>query len=112
VQTILAQDSDHAFTLFFGYTKYVLPLETRGKFHDQGDAKWIVIRRSLWGHNDMPSRRPAPGQPIGRPGPGRPPGIVGVFQLLLIGDTDFSHCPPDLGIHRGNHDRNFPCHSL
>jgi hypothetical protein len=23
-----------------------------GEFHDQGDAEWIVIRRSLWGHND------------------------------------------------------------
>jgi DNA polymerase III delta prime subunit len=27
----------------------------KGEFHDQGDAKWIVIRRSLWGHNDTPS---------------------------------------------------------
>jgi hypothetical protein len=27
-----------------------------GKFHDQGDAKWIiVIRRSSWGHNDTPA---------------------------------------------------------
>jgi hypothetical protein len=23
-----------------------------GEFHDQGDAKWIVIRGQLWGHND------------------------------------------------------------
>jgi hypothetical protein len=41
------------------------------KFRDQGDAKWILIRRSLWGHNDTPGGRPAPGRPIGRPGPGR-----------------------------------------
>jgi hypothetical protein len=40
-----------------------------GKFHDQGDAKWIVIRRSLWGHND-----------IGRPGAGRPLGVKGGFS--------------------------------
>jgi hypothetical protein len=25
-----------------------------GKFHDQGDAKWIVIRGQLRGHNDTP----------------------------------------------------------
>jgi hypothetical protein len=25
-----------------------------GKFHDQGDAKWIVIRGQLWGLKDMP----------------------------------------------------------
>jgi potassium voltage-gated channel Shaker-related subfamily A protein 7 len=24
-------------------------LYPQGEFHDQGDAKWIVIRRSLWG---------------------------------------------------------------
>jgi hypothetical protein len=35
-----------------------------GKFHDQGDAKWIVIRGQLRGHNDTPTR----GQPIGRLG--------------------------------------------
>jgi hypothetical protein len=28
-----------------------------GKFHDQGDAKWIVIRRPLKGHNDTPFGR-------------------------------------------------------
>jgi hypothetical protein len=32
-----------------------------GKFHDQGDAKWIVIRRLLWGHNNTPCGRPVPG---------------------------------------------------
>jgi hypothetical protein len=50
-----------------------------GEFHDQGDAKWIVIRRSLWGLNDPPCGRPAPGRPIGRPGSGRPQGGIGVF---------------------------------
>jgi hypothetical protein len=39
----------------------------KGKFHDQEDAKWIVIRRSLRGHNGTPCRWPAPGLPIGRP---------------------------------------------
>jgi len=32
-----------------------------GKFPDQGDAKWIVIREQLWGHNVMPFGRPTPG---------------------------------------------------
>jgi len=27
---------------------------SRGKLHDQGDAKWIVIRGQLRGHNDTP----------------------------------------------------------
>jgi hypothetical protein len=29
-----------------------------GQFHDQGDAKWIVIRGQLRSHNDMPFGRP------------------------------------------------------
>jgi hypothetical protein len=45
-----------------------------GEFRDQGDAKWIVTRRSLWGHNDTPCGRPAPGRPIGRL-----QGVIGVF---------------------------------
>jgi hypothetical protein len=32
-----------------------------GKFHDQGDAKWIVIRRPLRGHKDMHFGQPTPG---------------------------------------------------
>jgi CRP-like cAMP-binding protein len=48
-----------------------------GEFHDQGDTKWIVIRRSLWGHNNTPCEWPAPGQPIGRPGSGRLQGVFG-----------------------------------
>jgi hypothetical protein len=28
-----------------------------GEFHDQGDAKWMVIRRLSWGHNDMTAGR-------------------------------------------------------
>jgi hypothetical protein len=47
----------------------------KGDFHDQGDAKWIVIRRSLWGHNDTPCGRSAPGHP----GSGCPQGVIGVF---------------------------------
>jgi hypothetical protein len=30
----------------------------KGEFHDQGDAKWIVVRGPLRGHNDTPFRRP------------------------------------------------------
>jgi hypothetical protein len=44
-----------------------------GEFHDQGDAKWMIIRRSLWSHNNTPCGRPAyqpPGvwPPAGRNG--------------------------------------------
>jgi hypothetical protein len=50
-----------------------------GELHDQGDAKWMLNRRSLWGHNDTPCGRPAPGRPIGRPGSGRPQGVIRDF---------------------------------
>jgi hypothetical protein len=51
-----------------------------GEFHDQGDAKGIVIRKSLWGHNDTACGWPAPGRPIGGPGAGRPQAVIGVFS--------------------------------
>jgi hypothetical protein len=51
----------------------------KGEFHDQGDAKWIVINGPLRGHNNMPCGLPAPGRPIGHPGFGRPQGIISVF---------------------------------
>jgi hypothetical protein len=35
---------------------------SEGEIHDQGDAKWIVIRGQLRGHNDTPCRRPTPGR--------------------------------------------------
>jgi hypothetical protein len=54
-----------------------------GEFHDQGDAKWIVIRVPLRGHNDTPFGRPTPGQPIGRPGVGRPSGVIGGFLIII-----------------------------
>jgi hypothetical protein len=31
-----------------------------GKFHDQGDARWIVIRGQVRGHNDTPVGRKTP----------------------------------------------------
>ena len=52
-----------------------------GEFHDQGDAKWIVIRQQLRGHNYMPCGRPAPGRPVGRPGSGRPQGVSGMYII-------------------------------
>jgi hypothetical protein len=54
------------------------------KFHDQGDAEWIVIRRPLSGHNDTPFRQPIPGRPIGRPGYGRPSGLFGSFSYYQL----------------------------
>jgi hypothetical protein len=38
--------------LFYSDNKWVLLRSFRGGFHDQGDAKWIVIRGQLRGHND------------------------------------------------------------
>jgi hypothetical protein len=35
-----------------------------GEFHDQADAKWIVIRGLVRGHNDAPCGRPNPGHPV------------------------------------------------
>jgi hypothetical protein len=39
--------------------------EEEGEFQGQADAKWIVIRGSLKGHNDTPCGRPTPGRPGG-----------------------------------------------
>jgi hypothetical protein len=55
-----------------------------GEFHDQGDAKWIVIRGQLRGHNDMPFGRPTPGWPIGRPGVGRLKGVLCGFSYYSL----------------------------
>jgi hypothetical protein len=46
----------------------------------RGDAKWIVIRGQLRGHNDTPCGRPTPSWPIGRPGVVRPQGVFGGFS--------------------------------
>jgi hypothetical protein len=54
-----------------------------GEFHDQADAKWIVIRGPLRGHNDMP--RPAYRLPRGWP----PLGCIWWFYLLWISDIIF-----------------------
>jgi hypothetical protein len=48
-----------------------------GKFHDQGDAKWKVIRGQLRDHDYTPCGRPTPGRPIGQLGVGR---IFGGFS--------------------------------
>jgi hypothetical protein len=48
-----------------------------GEFHDQGDAKWIVIRGQLRGHNDTPFGRPTPGRPISFPVVSCPQGVFG-----------------------------------
>jgi len=50
-----------------------------GKYHDQADAEWIVMRTQLRGHNDTPFGRPALGRPSGRPGSGRPSGVFCMF---------------------------------
>jgi hypothetical protein len=51
-----------------------------GKFHDMGDAKWIVIRRSLRGNNDTPFERST--RPLGvHSGSSRLQGVIGVFLV-------------------------------
>jgi hypothetical protein len=58
----------------------------QGGFHDQGDAKWIVIKVQLWGHNDTLFGRPTPGRPIGG---WLPSGCIWWFKLLLISNILF-----------------------
>jgi hypothetical protein len=55
-----------------------------GKFHDQGDAKWKEITRSLWRHNDTPCGWPAPGWPIGCLGSGRLQGVMGGLGIINV----------------------------
>jgi hypothetical protein len=69
--------------LFFDYTITII----FGKFHDQGEAEWKVIRGQLRGHKDTPCRRPTPGRPISRPGVGCPQylfGGFGYYWLVII----------------------------
>jgi hypothetical protein len=63
-----------------GQVRQNIKLILIGKFHDQGDAKQIVIRGQLWSHNDTPCGRLTPGRPIGRPGIGYPQGVFGGFS--------------------------------
>jgi hypothetical protein len=85
----------HSHIIAESYNQFLLLLRG-GKCHDQGDAKWIVIRGQLWGHNDTPFGWPTPG----RPPRGWPPeGRIWWFKLLLISNRIFQHCPPDRGIH-------------
>jgi hypothetical protein len=68
----------------FGVTLFEFLWSLTSEFHDQGDAKWIVIRRQLRGHNDTPFGGPIPGQPIGCPGVGRPKGVIDVFHYYQL----------------------------
>jgi hypothetical protein len=43
----------------------------------------------FWGHDDTPCGRTASGRHIGCPGSGRPQGVIDVFYLLLISNTNF-----------------------
>jgi hypothetical protein len=56
----------------------VFPLP--GEFHDQADAKRIVIRGLLRGHDDTPCGRPNAGWPVGQP-------CIWCFHLSLISNT-------------------------
>jgi hypothetical protein len=59
---------------------HIAQIYGKGEFRDQGDAKWIVIRRLVRGHNDTPFGRSISGRPIGCPGVGRPHGVFGGFS--------------------------------
>ena len=76
-----------------------------GEFHDQWDAKWIVIRGLLRGHNDTPCGWPTPGQPIGRLEVGRPQGVFfgfSYYKLIILFSNivplvvEFTFRPSDL----------------
>jgi hypothetical protein len=62
-----------------------------GKVHGQEDAKWIVIRGHLRGHNDTPFGRPNGNpRPAYRPSSGwLPLGRNRWFKLLFISNTNF-----------------------
>jgi hypothetical protein len=68
---------------------------TKGEFRDQEDAEWVVISRSLWGHNYTACGQLAPGRPIGRMGSGQ--GVFGGFSyyrlVMLISNTNFNIVP-------------------
>jgi hypothetical protein len=50
-----------------------------GGEESEGRRGWEwVIRRRLWGHNNMPFGQPTPGRNIGCPGSDRPKGVFGV----------------------------------
>jgi hypothetical protein len=58
-----------------------------GPFNQRDEDIMQVLGVQLRGHNDMPFRRPTPGQAIGRPGVGRPQVVFGVFsyyQLVIL----------------------------
>jgi hypothetical protein len=57
---------------------------TGGEFHDQGDAKWIVIRGQLRGHNNTPFGWPTPSWPISHPRVGRRQGLFGSLSYLSL----------------------------
>jgi hypothetical protein len=66
-QTKMNQNSYSMLTQFRVTCKWVsCSCLTGCEFHDHGDAKWIVIRRSLWGHNDTPYRPARVRLPAGR----------------------------------------------
>jgi hypothetical protein len=72
----------------------------KGKFHDQWDAKWIVIRGQLRGHNDTPFGHPTPGSCesscAGRCGSVPPPGeeVWMVMLSQILGMTGVGGCWP------------------
>jgi hypothetical protein len=57
---------------------------TGGEFHNQGDAKWIVIRRQLKGHNNTSFRRP---------GVSRPQGVFGSLSYYYLVISFFNIVP-------------------
>jgi hypothetical protein len=93
---------------FFVFLLLLVSDVLSGKFHDQGDAKWIVIREQLRGHNDMPFGRPPPDRPSARRGVGRPQGVFGVFSYYQLVISSFQHRPPEHGIQLSAFARGHP----
>jgi hypothetical protein len=67
----------------------IVTVVRKDEFHDQADAKWIVIKGQLRGHNDTPFGQPTatPSRTIARPVVGRPQGIFygfGYYCLVIF----------------------------
>jgi hypothetical protein len=58
-----------------------------------GDAKWIVIRGQLRGHNDTPFEWPTPGRTLDCPVDGRPQGVFGGFSYSISVISFFNIVP-------------------
>jgi hypothetical protein len=71
------------------------------EFHDQADAKWIVIRRPFRLVTMHPTgKQPPAGLLAARGLAAHKKYLAFLVTNLLINDINFQHCPPNHGIYR------------